>query len=139
MVQLDVFNIMLSDTINDMISSSENSCHEADKQFPQMYFNQKSLNFKSEMKFFNLKFKSIGDNLCISRDKSLKLNKNVQNDTMTHKFSIDNILGQLKNDETEEHEKSDKEESGGEFEMKENSIKFTNNCENGKYLIRNLK
>lgn len=126
---------MFSDTPEDTISSSDNSSHQdADKHFPQLYFNQKSLNFESEMKFLNLKFKSIGENLRMSRDKSLKLSKGLQNETISHKFSIDNILGQLKSDEIEGSETADKEENGAEYELKENNIKFSTNHENGEFL-----
>lgn len=83
--------------INEDVVSSDTSNEENEKHFQELYFSQKSLNFKSEMEFLNLRFKTIGENL---RREKTKLSKTFQND-VPHKFSIDNILGQLKSSEND--------------------------------------
>lgn len=90
---------MLSGVIEDTVSSSSENSGSVDESnhFPRLYFDRKS-SFKSSVKFVNLKFKTMrAENSRLSR----KLPKTFQvNESVTrNKFSIDNILGQLKNDE----------------------------------------
>lgn len=120
---------MFSDTADDVISSDSNG-EEIDKNFPELYFNQKSLNYSSETEFLNSKFKSIGENIRMFREKSFKLSKNL-NENVPHKFSIDNILGQLNTKEIEtESEITDKEEECPEYDLSNSPMKSPDN-ENG--------
>lgn len=112
---------MFSETVDDTVSS-DTSNEENNEHFQELYFNQKSLNFKSEMEFLNLKFKTIGENL---RREKTKLNKNYQND-VPHKFSIDNILGQLKSNESEHEGDPGKDEHFPQYDLS-SPLKSPNN------------
>ncbi len=126
-----VVRIMYSETAED-VASSDSGLEESDKNLPHLFFNQKSLNFNSETEFLNSKFKTIGDNLRMFREKSFKLSKNLV-ENGTHKFSIDNILGQLKNGESEtENEIVDKDENK-EYELYDSPVKSPDNRESGKF------
>lgn len=119
---------MFSDSVDEIVSSDSSN---EEKDFSEMCFNQ-SLNFNSESPFLNSKFKSISENLRVLREKTFKLNKNI-NDSVPHKFSIDNILGQLNGDEVErENDDSNTEkEEGRKYELNEDSVRLTDNQDNG--------
>lgn len=104
---------MFSESVDENVSSD--SSNEDEKHFQELYFNQKSLNFKSEMEFLNLRFKTIGENI---RKEKTKIGKNFHNDIVSHKFSIDNILGQLKNNQSESDTDINKDERFTDCDIK---------------------
>ena len=107
------FLIMFSESVEENMSSD--SSNEDEKHFQELYFNQKSLNFKSEMEFLNLRFKTIGENI---RKEKTKIGKNFHSDIVSHKFSIDNILGQLKSNQSESDTDVAKDEHFADYDMK---------------------
>lgn len=119
---------MFSDSVDEIVSSDSSN---EDRDFSELCFNQ-SLNFNSKSQFLNSKFKSISENLRVLREKTFNLSKNI-NDSVPHKFSIDNILGQLNGNEVErENDDSNAEkEECRKYELSEDSRKLVENRDNG--------
>ncbi|XP_065209926.1 homeobox protein vent1B-like [Planococcus citri] len=132
---------MFSESVDENVSSD--SSNEDEKHFQELYFNQKSLNFKSEMEFLNLRFKTIGENI---RKEKTKIGKNFHNDIVSHKFSIDNILGQLKNNQSESDADINKDEQFADYDIKfplkspnDDAVDITEITEDGQVTPKDLK
>jgi hypothetical protein len=117
--------IMFSEVIDDTISSSSDNSRgvEEDKRFPRLYFGRKA-SFKSGVKFFNLKFKAMrAENpRSVSRNKSTTTTSKgfqANESSSRNKFSIDNILGQLKKSDGDEDRESG---SDDDMDLEDRSI-----------------